>query len=207
MKLLILGLVIIAQLFVPAFMVYKYESTLKHGELYNINVRPYDPYDPFRGRYVRLDFEREFAQYNGETDIAYGDFVYVSLGKDSEGKAIFDEIFTEKPNSGKYLKVKFLSNYGVHDKPDNVYQFAFIFDRYYSQESKALKIENAVADNRGRRGINDSEIETVSAAVRIKDGLGVIEELYVGDLTIHQYLANKENEQETGLQESEEQTK
>ena len=192
MKKIMLGLIIIAQLIVPAYLIYKYESTLSQGGLYFIKVRPYDPYDPFRGRYVRLDFDYPVVEYNGEEEIEYGDFVYADLDKDSQGNTIFSEIFTEKPKHKNYLKVKFLNNYGIFDKPDNFYKVGFIFDRYYSQESKALKIENAVTDNRGRRGIENDEIKTVSAAVRVKDGLGVIEELYVGDLTIHQYLTQKE---------------
>lgn len=189
MKKLILGFIIAAQLSVPAFLVYKYENTLKYGELYRFKVRPIDPYDPFRGRYVRLDFDNHEVQYNGNETLKYGDFVYANLNKDSEGNATLGEIFTHKPNIGNYLKVKFFDNYGVFNKPDNTYKVGFIFDRYYSRESKAMKIENAVRDNRVQRGIDNDEIETVSAQVRIKDGLGVIEELYIGDLTIHEHLA------------------
>jgi len=192
MKKIILSLVILAQLVVPAFMVYKYENTLKNGELYRFKVRPIDPYDPFRGRFVYLSFDRQLVTYNGAESIKYGEFVFASLSKDTEGKAVFNEMFTEKPTTGNYLKVKFFKDYGVYDKPANVYKIGFIFDRYYSRESKALKIENAIAENSRRQGIADEEIETVTAAVRIKDGLGVIEELYVGDLTIHEYLAQQE---------------
>ena len=193
MQEIILSFVIIMQIIVPAFLVYKYENTLKHGEVYRFNVSPIDPYDPFRGRYVYLDFELVTVQYNGEKDIKYGQFVYANLDKDENGHAVFNEIFTEKPKVGNYLKVKFLGNYGIFGEDDTRYNIGFIFDRYYSQESKALKIENAVSDNRGQRGVDNESAETVSARVRIKDGLGVIEELYIGELTIHEYLAQKES--------------
>jgi len=203
MKMVILGFAVLAQLAVPAFMIHKYETTLQEGELYRFNVRPIDPYDPFRGHYVHLNFDRPIIQYNGSEEIQYGDFVYVSLDKDSKGKAVFNEIFTKKPDRGRYLKVIFLNNYGVFNKPDNFYKVNFIFDRYYSHQSKALKIENAVTNNRNQRSINNDKIKAVSAAVRIKDGLGVIEELYVGDLTIHQYLIEKENKQGKVLESAE----
>lgn len=191
MKKIILFLVIIAQIAVPAFMLYRYESTLKGGDLYFFNVRPIDPYSPFRGRYVHLNFEDQFAPYNGSEELTYGSFVYATLSKNDDGKTELTEIFTDKPNGNNHLKVKFFNNYGVSEQPDNFHKVRFIFDRYYSAESKALKIEHAVANNRGTSGVEESA--KVKAAVRIKDGLGVIEELYIGELTIHEYLAKKEN--------------
>lgn len=44
----------ILQLAVPGYFVFRHYNTLYTGESYKFEVAPYDPYDPFRGRYVAL---------------------------------------------------------------------------------------------------------------------------------------------------------
>ena len=39
---------------VPGYMIYNYYDILYTGETYKIDVTAYDPYDPFRGRYVAI---------------------------------------------------------------------------------------------------------------------------------------------------------
>ena len=39
---------------VPCYIIYDYHNTLSSGEIYKIEVVAYDPYDPFRGRYVAI---------------------------------------------------------------------------------------------------------------------------------------------------------
>ena len=39
---------------VPCYIIYNYHDILSTGETYKINVTAYDPYDPFRGRYVEI---------------------------------------------------------------------------------------------------------------------------------------------------------
>ena len=38
----------------PGFLIYDYNNILATGETYKIKVSAYDPYDPFRGRYVQI---------------------------------------------------------------------------------------------------------------------------------------------------------
>ena len=184
MKKILLALILIAQVSVPAFMVYRYESTLTSGVEYRFEVRPYDPYDPFRGRYVDLVFAERTVLYNGEQDMSYGDFAYATLKVGDDGLAKLVELFTEAPASGDYLKVKYRS-WSSDDSAER--SVSFIFDRYYANEKKAPNIESAVRQL--TREIDESE--KVTALVKVKDGLGVIEELYVGDMTIHQYLSSE----------------
>jgi len=40
--------------FIPCYTIYNYYDTLSTGETYKIKVAAYDPYDPFRGRYVAI---------------------------------------------------------------------------------------------------------------------------------------------------------
>jgi hypothetical protein len=56
------------------------------------------------------------------------------------------------------------------------------FRRFYMDEDKAPEAERAVWG--GRRGQREA-----SVSVRIRRGVGVIEELYIDDLPINQWLA------------------
>jgi len=40
---------------VPCYIIYNYYDILSTGETYKIEVTAYDPYDPFRGRYVTIN--------------------------------------------------------------------------------------------------------------------------------------------------------
>jgi len=184
MKKCLLALVLIAQLSVPAFMVYRYESTLDNGATYRFQVRPYDPYDPFRGRYVNLVFAERSVAYNGDAYLSYGDFAYATITTGEDGNAKLVELFATPPTSGDFLKVKCLWS----DNDDKTKQVEFIFKRYYANEKKAPNIE-ATVTRLSRRGIDESE--NVTAQVKVKDGLGVIEEIYIGDATIHEYIATE----------------
>ena len=47
------ALVAVAQLTVPAWMIVSHERTLLTGKVFKFRTAPVDPYDAFRGRYVR----------------------------------------------------------------------------------------------------------------------------------------------------------
>ena len=187
MKKFILIFVIIAQLSIPAYMVYRYENTLKNGDLFRFRVYPIDPYDPFRGRYVHLNFNSVNVAYNGKEEITYGDFVYVSIEKEASGETKFIEAFKQKPSTGNYLKMASRT----FNQSSSSLDVRFILDRYYSRETKALAIETVVREY-SRNSLDD---EGAIATVRIKNGLGVIEELYVGELTIHEFLAQQQEKE------------
>lgn len=178
---IILALAIAAQLFIPASMISRYQSTLSDGKAYRFAVIPVDPVDPFRGRYVQLNFGRQHIPYNGDSPLKRHSIAYASLRINSNGLAETVELFAKKPTSGDFVNVKV----GYADAQE-YYYVRFLFDRYYATESKAPKIETALSTNQA--GLNDQQ---VIAQVNIKNGLGVINELYIGDQTIHQFLHEK----------------
>lgn len=54
---LLFALLCVAQWAVPLAMVQRAERTLSEGTAYRFRTAPVDPADPFRGRYVTLDFD------------------------------------------------------------------------------------------------------------------------------------------------------
>lgn len=180
--LLIALLTIAAQLYVPTSMATRYENILEKGESYLFKVVPRDPADPFKGRYVRLTFPID----NGKiSDLENPEKVknlrsqsnaYVTLDKTTEGLVRILNIEKTKPSAGDFIKVKMGYHYG------DEYSIKLPFNRYYAKESKAPKIE-ALLWNRERM-----QDRTFYADVRVRNGYGVIAELYVEDTPILEYL-------------------
>jgi len=97
----------ILQLAVPGYFVYRHYNTLYTGESYKFEVAPYDPYDPFRGRYVALRTTLSLYSKDGE---------YALLEKDAAGYAVISGWQSQKPNDRQYVKNPELSRYYMNEK-------------------------------------------------------------------------------------------
>ncbi|PLX85580.1 MAG: hypothetical protein C0617_03530 [Desulfuromonas sp.] len=167
------------QLLVPASMIYQRETTLTHGVPYRFKTAPVDPYDPFRGRFVRLNVEAGNASVEAGAEFKKGQWAYVLLGKDEQGFAMLKRAHREPPAAGDYLRLK------VRSASGKTVRLKMPFDRFYAEESIAPEIERAYRRS-SRRGRQDAFV-----MVRVKDGRGVIEELYIEDLPILEFLARE----------------
>lgn len=178
------GLVFLAQLFVPAYMIFEQKQTLSKGVLYKFQVRPIDPYDPFRGRYVVLSFDADRAAKpvidldDESKKLPHDSWIYASLTNDDDGFAKVQHL-TLEPSNGEadYLRVKVKYN-----QKENLYSFDIPFDRYYSPENKAYAIETNVR-SRSRR--NEDK---VYVAVKIYKGKGTIEDLFINETPILDFV-------------------
>jgi len=86
----------------------------------------------------------------------------------------------ERPDQGDYLKVR------VSWWQKNEVYFTLPFDRYYLQEAKAPKAEQAYREHNRR---NPSSADTY-AVVRIKAGDAVLADLFVGGQPLQAYFTN-----------------
>ena len=183
-RLLILAIAlvtIVVQLVIPISMANRYENILQTGDSYRFKVIPRDPADPFKGRYVTLNFPIE----SGKSNNLENPNVIKQLDKKAKAYAIISQVDNEvklldiqqeNPKHQRYIAIKNRYSY------KETYRIKLPFDRYYAEESKAPRIE-ALLWNRER----DADREFY-ADVRIKDGYGVIAELYVDDTPILEYL-------------------
>lgn len=164
------------QLFVPGYMIHRYENTLLNGKPYWFKVGPVDPYDPFRGKYVRVNVEANSAPVAPDAGIKAQQWIYVTLGEDSDGFATLLKAETTPPAETNYLKVR--AQY-INGKTVRV---EMPFQRYYAEEKIAPEIERAYQRNssRGR--------QEATLLVRVKKGVGVIEELYIEGMPVRDYL-------------------
>jgi uncharacterized membrane-anchored protein len=187
---LLFVLVAVIQLAVPISQIARHEHILQSGVPYKFRTAPVDPADAFRGRYVALAYEGTAAPLREGDDLRYGMPAWVRLGKDEAGFAHFVELSATPPESGDYLRVEslFIDQRGDGGKV----RFSLPFDRYYMDEDDAPRAEAAYRRHAGR---SDGDAVTAYVLVRVKEGRGVIEELYIRDKPIREFLSEKGAEQ------------
>lgn len=172
----LLLLLFAAQLFIPSQMIYQQEDTLRTGTAYKFKTEPIDPTDPFRGKYITLNYDMDSYETN-EEDWPYKSPVFVYLKTDNQG----------------FAAVKTLSKILLDTEDDyvvaesyNIYKgklnFSLPFDRFYMNENKALDAQISV-----RKAQMDTS-RTCYALVYIKDGTAVLEDVLINDVSIQKFV-------------------
>lgn len=168
------------QLFVPAQVILSRESVLDNGQVFKFKTRPVDPNDPFRGKYITLNYAIS-AVKTKDTLWERNEPLFVYLITDSLGYAKIDTIckheILEKNND--YCKAKV----GWYSKYNHTLNINFPFNRYYMDETKAYDAEVAVR-NRQR----DSLPDNTHALVYIKEGEAVLNDVIIDEISIKDYV-------------------
>ncbi|HMC97917.1 MAG TPA: GDYXXLXY domain-containing protein [Flavobacteriales bacterium] len=182
---LLFGVMVIAQWLLPWWTIRDSERILREGTAFKFRTAPIDPHDPFRGEYVTLQFDLEAQDLRREHDPhAVGDVVCVVLAE-VNGEAAIDRVLREAPaNGGSHLMCEVA--YVPYDD-STLFRIDLPFDRFYLEEGSGRRTEELIDQRRVETG---PELPAY-AVVRVLDGRGVIEDLIVGDRSIHDWL--KEN--------------
>jgi uncharacterized membrane-anchored protein len=174
------GVLALAQLATPAWMIADRELTLRQGESFKFRTAPVDPYDPFRGRYVALRLDPDSGVISASTEIDYDQRAYAVLERDDEGFARISEIRLDPPEDGACIRVKIS---GVSDATASV---LWPVDRYYMDERLAPEAERAYFARSTERDERKAHV-----TVRVRSGKVVLEELYIEDVPIVEYVERK----------------
>jgi hypothetical protein len=127
-----------------------------------------DPYDAFRGRYVRLGFNGWEVPVQDQRAPRRGQWVYVSLTNDLEGFSAPAAAALHAPAAGAYLRLR-------AERPDGMRVWVRPpFERFYMEESRAPEAERAYRDANTRTN-RDAYV-----VVRVLSGRGTLEDLVVG---------------------------
>ena len=163
-------LMCIAQLAVPGKMIWDREHVASTGTPYKFRTQPIDPSDPFRGKYITLNF---LADYGYDTaQWSSGESVNVVFETDSAGYAAVSRLTRDEPD-GPYLPTTI-----YYVDSDSIVHFNLPFDRFYMEESKALPAEQYY---------NQSTRDSASVCygmVRIGRGQAVITDVFINDRSI-----------------------
>ena len=94
---------------VPGYLVIQHYDILRSGRIFKFTVEPYDPYDPFRGRYVAI---------HAPALRRAGDGLYSFLAEDDEGFAYIAASRDELPGDRTipYVKNLEISRYYLNEK-------------------------------------------------------------------------------------------
>jgi len=172
------GIMVLAQLFVPLQMIFTAEDVVSEGTLFKLKTRPYDPKDPFRGNYIRLNFDIGTHSVMDTTEFNKGEKVYVFLRKDRDGYGQVAMLtkFQDEVNSDNYLEGTIRSVW----ISDGVAQITiqYPFERFYMEESKAPEAERVY-----REAARDSTRNTY-ALVSVRNGTGILQDVLIDGISI-----------------------
>ena len=183
---IILGVLVVAQLYVIFAMINGMEKTLKGGEAFDFLTRPIDPVDIFQGRYVRLaikegiiplsekDIERAKGYYRYKrrrpSDIRTA---YIMISNDKNGFAYFSSVSFEKPATNIYFETEDWWYGGAVTsglrQAEHTIRITPPFNRFYMDEEKAPETERAAR----------ADSSNCWVKVRILNGKAAIENVYI----------------------------
>ncbi len=175
----------IIQLFIPAQMIFNQESILNNGTAYKFKTQPIDPTDPFRGKFITLSYDVNSASTKDKSWQRYDD-VYVYIKTDSLGFAELDTVSKQKleiTNDYVFATVSRFNDKNWNIESGYRLYFNLPFDRFYMEESKAYDAELAY-----RKAQSDSIPNNTYALVYVKDGEAVLDNVFINDVPIAQYV-------------------
>ena len=130
---------------IPVGQILRYETVIHRGKTFIFKCEPYDPYDPFRGRYVRIRVGNEVklskklktAKQNSWRSII--GWTVVEIGQD--GLAHCVGFTLNKPDNGDYIKCHGKKKYS--NKKQNSWRVDLEVDRIFMNEKLAPRAEQA----------------------------------------------------------------
>ena len=164
---------VLVQLAFPLKMILGREVSLLQGETFLMKVKPLDPYDAFRGRYVTISYEDDEVPLSQEYDtIEEGKELYVTVKKDGQDRLVYDQVSSYPPtDTDSYLKGKTVSYGSTY--AENWIKIDFP-NRYYMNENKAPLAETL---------LNEAYAEVV-----IYKGEVVLKGIQVKGMPIEKYI-------------------
>ncbi len=178
MKKITIGLFLmmcLVQWLVPANMIYDSETVIRNGTPYKFKTVPIDPSDPFRGKYITLNFEANSVTLPDSAGWRPGEEIYVAFATDSADFAKAQAIYREEPDTGSYLKTRV--SYITTNETFQVF-FEIPFDRFYLEESKASQAEQVYW-----KSLLDST-QVTYGLVRMGAGTAVLKDVMINDKSI-----------------------
>lgn len=167
------------QWFVPLQMIQDRRSTLANGKIYKFKMAPVDPIDPFRGKYLDLQFQEAQYEVNSGVEWQPNESVYVILQQDSLGYAFITDLSKEKPVPDKdYIKTTI--SY-IDGEEYSMVHIDYPFDRYYINERMAEPLEKAFSE------ILSDTSKVNYAQVRIRSDQVILEEVYIDEQSIREW--------------------
>lgn len=183
-------LVVLAQLFVPAQMIWESERVIDEGTAFKFKTAPVDPNDPFRGKYITLNYSDNSIEVEEDADWKNGEPVYAIFYEDAEGFAQIKAVSREKPKDEiNYLKTRVRYISIQEGQPDKLL-IDYPFNRFYMEESKAYDEEQEY-----RMSETDTS-STTYALVYVKKGRAVLKDVLIDGVSIQEIVKRTQADRE-----------
>lgn len=169
----------LVQLYVPAKMIINFETIIGSGTPFKFKIAPVDPLDPFRGKYITLDFTDVTASVPDPEAWRNGETIYVQLINDKNGYAIIQSVSKTKPDNKNFLEAKVGFIGSTNDKKLFV---KYSFDRFYMEETKASDAETIY-----REAARDAK-QVAYAMVYVKEGEAALTDVLINDVSIQKIV-------------------
>ncbi len=180
-------LVALAQLYVPAKMIFDREDVLETGTEYKFRTAPIDPNDPFRGKYITLNYVDNIYPVRDDGSWVDGESVFVTLLNDKDGFAFIGAVSKVKPsNTQDFVKTKMRLIHRDDFDPYVKLVLEYPFDRYYMGEFKAKDAERAY-----NKSLQDTTRITY-ALVMIKNGTAVLKDVLIDGISIEEIVRTEQ---------------
>jgi hypothetical protein len=154
-------------------------TNVADGQAFKFRTAPVDPYDAFRGRCVWLRIEQNSLPVPAGVQWTRGQEVFAVIETGTNGFSRLGELRGTRPDDRPYLTVR------VNRIAGPTAYLLVPLDRFYIQESLAPAAEKAYREHSRTSG-RDAYI-----TVRVRDGLGVIENLWIDGVPIHEFVTRK----------------
>lgn len=175
---------VLVQLYVPARMILDREKVMDEGKIYRFKAAPIDPSDPFRGKYITLNFEENSFETTNETTWESGETVYLTLRESETGFAKIASVSKEAPSGDPYF-LKAEVNFASSQQPGELF-ITFPFDRFYMEETKAPEAEILYTES-----LPDTTRMTY-ALVSILEGDAVLKDMLIDEVSIRELVKAKQ---------------
>jgi predicted thioesterase len=175
---LVFAAVALAQLGTPVFMIAQREKVLRRGEEFRFRAAPVDPYDAFRGRFVRVNVASNRIAAADAAAYARGERIHVTVTNDADGWAHFAAASRRRPEGHAWIRTRVEWVDGRHVAFDTT------MHRFYMEETEAPAAETAVRDITRRDATN----RTAAIVARIRDGLAVMTDLEIDGRPVREVL-------------------
>ena len=182
------------QVVAVGFLVWRYERIVQNGAEVRIKCQAYDPYDPLRGRYLRVTVSETCTNVLFEVDadnywkVPEGD-IYAKLAKaPGEGGLYRVEAVAREPgDAGLWVKTKSLRLTHAHDHESK--RTGESYDEFYARQRKSRT--NAVVSFPDQLFVNEKvapeaeellrkAIASAVAVFRVLDGEIVLTDIEIG---------------------------
>lgn len=157
---------------IPGKIIFQKNEILRKGRSYKFQTEPVDPSNPFKGKYIRLNFTVNSFTDTVERGLIHDAELYVILGTDPNGYVSIKTLSTREPRESiDFVRAKV---YYTSKENDSITVFIrYPFDEFYMDEYKAPRAEIIFRES------GQKKLPNCYALVKILNGKAAIQDVYI----------------------------